>query len=82
MSLILIYYNFELVIYFFDKIHLKQSTLKAAPIKTAKLGAKKSSKKGAFGGVKKVSSSAFKASAAAAEREEKEIKVKLWKSFF
>lgn len=56
-------------------VNMSKSTLKAAPIKTAKLGAKKSSKKGAFGGVKKVSSSAFKASAAAAEREEKEIKV-------
>lgn len=40
-----------------------------------KIGTKKPGKKSAFGGVKKVSSSSFKASAAAAEREEKEIKV-------
>ena len=38
------------------------------------MGAKKVGKKSAFG-AKKVASSTFKASAAAAEREEKEIKV-------
>ena len=40
------------------------------------LGAKKVGKKSAFG-AKKVASSTFKASAAAAEREEKEIKVRI-----
>ena len=43
------------------------------------LGAKKVGKKSAFG-AKKVASSTFKASAAAAEREEKEIKVRIPKN--
>ena len=49
-------------------------------LKPAKIGGKKPAKKSAFGGVKKVSSSTFKETAAAAEREEKEIKVNFDKS--
>ena len=70
-------------------VNLSATKLTKAPVKTAKvifallftfyqsyfqLGAKKVGKKSAFG-AKKVASSTFKASAAAAEREEKEIKV-------
>jgi len=53
-----------------------KATFKPAK-KVTKLGggAKTKSKKSAFGGVKKVSSSTFNETAAAAEREEKEIKV-------
>jgi len=54
-------------------VNLSATKLTKAPVKTAKLGAKKVGKKSAFG-AKKVASSTFKASAAAAEREEKEIK--------
>ena len=56
-----------------------KATLKPATAKkVTKLGGNKSKsggKKSAFGGVKKVSSSTFNETAAAAEREEKEIKV-------
>ena len=49
--------------------------LKIFFLKTFQLGAKKTGKKSAFGGAKKVDKTAFKNASSAAERVEKEEKV-------
>jgi len=58
-------------------VNLETAPAKTTTPKISKLGAKKGGKKSAFGGAKKVAKSDFKATAAAAEREEKEEKVVL-----
>ncbi|CAG5091456.1 Oidioi.mRNA.OKI2018_I69.PAR.g13056.t2.cds [Oikopleura dioica] len=58
-----------------DKLSVNLETKPAKPVKVAKLGAKKTGKKSAFGGAKKVDKTAFKAASSAAERVEKEEKV-------